>query len=103
MKRQRLDLGKGITVEAVRDWNGIAFIAFAKDVSLYCNSAVELRRFLKLAPKTTSRETLDAWLDDVLDKAVEPAEPIAHTAVVGSFDPGAHPDDDPTAHTKMII
>lgn len=65
MKRKQLILGGGMTVECGRDWNGLYFTAYAREASVYTRSSKDLRRFLRLPLKTESRDSLDAWLDEV--------------------------------------
>jgi hypothetical protein len=61
-KSERLHLGPGMIVEALRDYNGRYWVALARNASVLLSTPADLRRFLKLAKGTPSRETLDAWL-----------------------------------------
>jgi hypothetical protein len=62
MRRERLHLGSGLTVETGTDINGRFFIATARDCAMYFRCADAMRKFLRLPPKTPSRESLDSWL-----------------------------------------
>jgi hypothetical protein len=77
MKRDRLDLGNGMSVETYRDWNGRHFIACAHGTSAGFDDVRLMRRFLQLSAKTPSRERLDAWLVGLEPAAsTEPAETV---------------------------
>lgn len=71
MKRERLHLPGGMTVETSRDWNGRFFIAYSKDASVFLRCEKELRRFLRLPLKTPSREALDSWLVSLESSALD--------------------------------
>ena len=62
MKRDRLTLGVGMSVETGADTNGRWFVCYARNASIYTRNHAAVRSFLKLPQKTTSRENLDAWL-----------------------------------------
>jgi hypothetical protein len=63
VKRSRINLGGGTIVESYLDMNGRVFIAYANGTSLFLSDARALRQFLRIAPKTPSREAFDSWLD----------------------------------------
>lgn len=62
MRRERLHLGPGTTVETGRDWNGRFFIAYTKGASVFLRCPIEVRRWLKLPAKIPSREAFDSWI-----------------------------------------
>lgn len=70
MRRERLHLGPGTTVETGRDWNGRFFIAYTKGASVFLRCPIEVRRWLKLPAKIPSREAFDSWIAslDAADK-----------------------------------
>ncbi len=71
MRRERLHLPGGMSVETGQDWNGRFFIAYGKRASVFLRCEKELRRFLKLPLKTTSREALDSWLVSLQGSALD--------------------------------
>lgn len=99
MKRTRLDLGNGSSVEHGPDWNGSYFVCYAKGLSVFLRDPKEVRKFFRFAPKTESRDKLDQWLAS-LSPAPAP-EPVGDANVKGSFDPLAHDVDN--ENTKMVI
>ena len=104
MKRRTLNLGQSMTVEAGRDWNGFFFIAYARGCSMFFREEKELKRFLKLPPKTASRDALDLWLTELpCGKAAD--APVGDANVEGSFDPLAHALDesDPNYKTRTVV
>jgi hypothetical protein len=62
MRRERLHLGQGTTIETGRDWNGRFFIAYTKGASVFLRCPIETRRWLKLPAKIPSREAFDSWI-----------------------------------------
>lgn len=104
MKRDRLNLHGGMTVETGRDWDGRYFIAYRKGCSMYFRELKPLRKFLSLPIKTASRDALDSWLAslEAMDAERRAPEPVGDANVDGSFDPLAH-EEDPALSTKMVI
>jgi hypothetical protein len=87
MKIERLNLGCNNLIEAVRDQNGLYFIALYKNSSRFFQDYKEMRKWLQLAAKTPSRERFDAWIESL-----------------GCVDTGRAPEEsDPTKDTKTII
>ena len=95
MRRERLHLGPGTTVETGRDWNGRFFIAYTKGASVFLRCPIEVRRWLKLPAKIPSREAFDSWIAslEAADASKEPQEPL-ETGLDSS---------DPNYQTKTII
>ena len=106
MRRERLHLQGGMSVEAGRDWNGRFFIAHAHGAAVFIRDAKLLRRWLKLPLKTPSREALDSWLAS-LGAADAPAAPDGLSAehVATGFGPECHGVDetDPNHQTRTVI
>lgn len=50
-----------MTVETGKDFNGRFFIAHARGASMFLRDSAQVRKFLQLATKTPSRESLDSW------------------------------------------
>ena len=121
MKRERLHLPGLMTVETGLDWNGRWFIGYAKGASAMFRDAKALRRFLKLPPKTTSREALDSWVASLeaadqerVKKKGEPltSEPsteqtspsLSQELLATGFGPECHLDEsDPNHQTRTVI
>ena len=104
MRRQRLHLGREMTVETARDLTGRFFIAYKKGTSMFFRDPKALRKFLGLPTKTESRESFDSWLSSLkgMDQDNEAPAPIPHNLVEGSFDPSAH-EDDPALSARMVV
>jgi hypothetical protein len=108
MKRHRLDLGSGMSVESYRDWNGRVYIASTGRASMMFNDLKLLRRFLGLPAKTASREKLDAWLAG-LDPVVDHETPVGDPQDLATtgFGPEHHGDaldpSDPNHNTRTIL
>lgn len=107
MKRPRLDLGSGMSVESYRDWNGRVFIGCRRGVSQLFSDAKTLRKFLGLPVKTPSREQLDEWLkqfDAVVDHGTAVGDPQDLAAT--GFGPEHHGDaldpSDPNYQTRTV-
>lgn len=115
MKRERLHLPGLMTVETSLDCNGRWFIGYAKGSSALFRDAKSLRRFLKLPPKTTSREALDSWIASLeasdqqrtFNKAgaVEGTAPsLSQELLSTGFGPECHLDEsDPNHQTRTVI
>lgn len=108
MKRERLHLPKGMSVETGKDWNGRWFVAYRSGCSMLYREARDLRAFLKLPVKTQSREALDSWLAslEVADNkkgAEAPEVVLVHEE--SSFDPLHHQLDetDPNFQTRTVL
>lgn len=105
MKRELFET-RGVRIETSLDASGRYFIAWRPHVSMYFRDRKALTRWLQYPTQTPTRALLLAWLDELEAKDAAKkgsiVEPVAHTEVVGSFDPDAHQDEDPTANTKMI-
>ncbi len=106
MRRERLHLGGGMSVETGRDWNGRFFIAHAHGAAVFIRDAKLLRRWLRLSPKTPSSEALASWLAS-LGAADAPAAPDGLSAehVATGFGPECHGVDetDPNHNTRTVI
>lgn len=109
MKRERLHLGGGMTVETSRDINGRFWIGHAKGAAMFFRDPKALRRFLKLPQGIPSRVSFDSWIESLAaaDAARGGADdaPVGDANVEGSFDPLAHglDDSDPNHNTRTII
>lgn len=118
MKRETLHLPGGMSIETGKDFNGRFFIAYAKNASVFIRDAKELRSFLKLPIKTSSRESLDSWLASLegFDKgkgaqpltseaAAEQTSPsLSQELLATGFGPECHLDEsDPNHNTRTII
>ena len=57
MRRDRLNLQGGMSIETGRDINGRFFIAHARSAAVWIRCPRELRRFLRLKGSTTSKNT----------------------------------------------
>lgn len=86
MKRQALDLGCGMLIEAQRDDAGWSFTALRRGSARWFRDPVALRKWLGLPLKTPSREQFDAWL----------------AALNASSSSGEAEAADPTANTRMV-
>jgi hypothetical protein len=116
MKRERLHLPGLMTVETGRDWSGRWFIGYAKGASAMFRDAKALRRFLKLPPKTTSREALDSWVASLEAADTAKQRTISDTSetqtdtslseelLATGFGPECHLDEsDPNHQTRTVI
>jgi hypothetical protein len=107
MKRREKFEARGVLVESSIDWNGRYYLAWRPSSSLYFRDRKELVKWLGYPQTTPTRALLLEWLDelDAKDAAKKGpvVEPVAHTEVVGSFDPNAHQDEDPVLSTKMVL
>ena len=104
MRRDRLNLQGGMTVETGRDINGRFFIAHARSAAVWTRCQRELRRFLKLPAGTTSRAALDSWLESLQATDAERAEPSRDEVMATGFGPECHMDEsDPNHNTRTVI
>ncbi len=107
MKREHLHLQHGISIETGKDFNGRFFIAYAKHTSVFVRDHEELKQFLKLPAKTTSRASLDSWLASLShwdNQKKEPVTPSKDELLATGFGPECHLDEsDPNFNTKTII
>jgi len=104
MRRERLHLGGGMSIETGRDINGRFFIAHARSASVWIRCQRELRRFLRLKGSTTSRAALDSWLDSLQATDAERAEPSRAEVLATGFGPECHLDEtDPNHSTRTVI
>lgn len=104
MRRDRLNLQGGMTVETGRDINGRFFIAHARSAAVWIRCPRELRRFLRLKGSTTSRAALDSWLDSLQATDAERAEPSRDEVMATGFGPECHLDEtDPNHATRTVI
>lgn len=96
-------------VETGRDWNGRWFIGYAKGASAMFRDAKTLRKFLKLPPKTTSREALDSWVAsleaaDAAKQRTTSDTPLSEELLATGFGPECHLDEsDPNHQTRTVI
>ena len=111
MKRTRLQLGQSMSVETAKDFNGRFFICYAKGASVFLRDAKEVRRFMKLPLKTTSRDQLDEWLTgfessghNTTPQNQEQSPPLSAELLQSGFGPECHLDEaDPNYQTRTII
>jgi len=105
MKREKFE-SRGALIETSRDWNGRYYTAWRPNCSMFFRERKALMKWLGYPTQTPTRALLVEWLDalEAKDAAQKGpvVEPVAHTAVAGSFNPDAHQDEDPTANTKMV-
>ena len=116
MKREKLHLQSGMTVETGKDTNGRFFIAHARGASMFLRDSAQVRKFLQLAAKTPSRESLDSWFASLgladresnqEAKAAEPTLSAEHWRT--GFGPECHLDEngldihDPNYLTRTVI
>ena len=111
MKRERLHLQSGMTVETGKDSNGRFYIAHARGASMFLRDSKEVRQFLRLAAKTQSRESLDSWFASLgladrestpAAKGTEPTLSAEHWRT--GFGPECHLDEqDPNYQTRTVI
>jgi hypothetical protein len=87
MKRDRLHLGATMAVETGLDLSGRWFACYARNASIYTRSVTDLRKFLKLPIKTTSRDALEAWLVSLNAMDADREGPIEGPVIEGSWDP----------------
>ena len=104
MKRERLHLQGGMSIETGPDWNGRYFVAYRKGTSMFFRDVKAMRKFLALPLKTASREALDSWLASLqaADEAKQAKREQPQAPDGTSFDPLAH-EEDPALSTKMVI
>jgi len=75
MKRERLHLPGGRTIETGRDWNGRFYVCYGQGVSVFVRCPKAVKEFLAL-PDGRSRESLDSWLESLPQVAEEdPSSP----------------------------
>ena len=111
MKRTRLQLGQSMSVETAKDFNGRFFICYAKGASVFLRNVKEVRRFMKLPLKTTSRDLLDEWLagfdsagHDTTPQDPEQSPQLSTELLQSGFGPECHLDEsDPNCQTRTII
>ena len=104
MRRDRLNLQGGMSIETSRDINGRFFIAHARSASVWIRCQRELRRFLKLKGSTTSLAALNSWLDSLQATDAERAEPSRAEVLATGFGPECHLDEtDPNHNTRTVI
>ena len=108
MKRDRLNLQGGMTVETYLDGTGRIYIAYARGASVFLQDVKALRQFLKLPPKTDSRQALDSWLASMADMDAakqKPANLEQEKALLKEtgWGPEQHEDEDPALSTKMVL
>ena len=108
-KRDRLNLGGGMTIETGPDWRSRYWIGYRKGCSMFFRDVKTLRKWLGLPPGTTSRQAFDSWVASIeamdAERKGAKAEPVGDANVEGSFDPLAHGQDesDPNHSCKVII
>ena len=109
MKRRLLNLGPDMSVQT--DYATVRYyIVYSRGRSSYTCDQKEVRRLLKLPPKTPSRDTLDAWLAEVAAYDAEKRKPlkvvegISDEIKATGFGPEAHLDEsDPNFETRMVV
>jgi hypothetical protein len=106
MRREKFE-SRGVLIESSLDTNGRYYTAWRPNCSMFFRDRKALVKWLAYPVQTPTRALILAWLDelDAKDAARKgPAvEPVAHTEVMGSFDPDAHQDEDPALSTKMVL
>jgi hypothetical protein len=111
MKRERLALGPAISVESALDTNGRYYITYAKGASVFLREAKEVRRFLKFAKSTPSREALDAWLEELAaadsarrERREAATQGLSDEVLATGFGPECHLDEsDPNYATRTVV
>jgi hypothetical protein len=111
MKRDRLAISRFQSVETYVDWSGRVFIAYSSGVSIIVRNVKELRKFLGLAPKTPSRESLDSWLvslaaidDERQSRKTQQTTGLTEAVLQTGFGPECHLDEtDPNHQTRTVI
>jgi len=116
MRREKLHLQGGMTVETGKDFNGRFFIAHARGASMFLRDSAQVRKFLQLATKTPSRESLDSWFASLgladresSQAAKEPAQGLSEEWTMTGFGPECHQDEngldvhDPNYLTRTVI
>jgi len=111
MKRETLHLPGGMSIETGKDWNGRYFICYAKNASVIVRTNKEVKQFLKLSIKTTSRDSLDSWLASLAaadESKTQPNQPknqaLSEELLQTGFGPECHLDEsDPNHQTRTVI
>lgn len=111
MKRETLHLPGNMSVITGKDWNGRYFICYAKDASIIARTDKEVRQFLKLPIKTSSRDSLDSWLASLAatDQSKTPQAPslsqeLSAKHLQTGFGPECHLDEsDPNYQTRTVV
>ena len=109
MKRDRLHLPTGTSVETSRDSNGRYFIAYARGASVFLRSSKEVRQFLRLPAKIPSREAFDSWIASLeaqdAERHEQPREGLSDELLATGFGPEVHSLDesDPNHNTRTVI
>jgi hypothetical protein len=112
MKYDKLHLSPHTTIETYRDHNGRAYVAYSGGASVFIREAVDLRRFLKIPKGLPMRDRLDEWLAVLAaadaERETRFRDPQEDLSIAGElqatgFGPECHPDDDPTANTRVTI
>lgn len=111
MKRDRLAISRFQSVETYVDWSGRVFIAYSSGASIIVRDIKTLRKFLGLAPKTPSRESLDSWLVSLAaidaerqTRKTQQTTGLLAEALETGFGPECHLDEiDPNHQTRTVI
>jgi hypothetical protein len=75
LKTEQLQLAPGQFINASRDANGRAFVAYNRGVSVWLRHPAELRRFFKLRSGQAKRRWLDQWLEELAASDAAKARP----------------------------
>ena len=65
MKRERIHLQGGVSVETGRDWNGRFYIGYSKGASVFVRCRNELKRFTALPSGSAAASSLESWLESL--------------------------------------
>lgn len=111
MKRDRLAISRFQSVETYRDFDGRVFIAYSSGVSIIVRDVKELRKFLGLAPKTPSRDSLESWLvslaaidDERQTRKIQQMTGLSAEVLETGFGPECHLDETDQNHqTRTVI
>ncbi len=111
MKRDRLAISRFQSVETYVDYDGRVFIAYSSGASVMLRDKKELRKFLGLALKTPSRESLESWLvsldaiDHERENRKQPQQTgLSKEVLITGFGPECHLDEsDPNHQTRTVI
>lgn len=94
-----------LRIEAQRTDSGWLYYAWRPHASQPFLDSASLLRWARWPAKTPTGDALRQWLAALEAVTAPPAEPVAHAAAPGSFDPLAHGVDegDPNHQTRTVI
>ena len=98
----------GTYISRIRAREGppIVFVCLYKDSCVILKQKKEIIKFFQLTKGTKTREEFDSWWAEYCEEVVEQSDLDMQKIKTEGFGPEAHSDEqenDPTAHTKMVM